>query len=322
MFQGVLLNMKTDPTIKDIAEKAGVSFGVAAAVLRNKKCNIRFSQATGEKVHRIANELNYHPNLLAQAIVSGKTPLVVISLHLENFNIRETHYYLHDHLLTASMSLHEAGFEMIFLPYKNHEEQVERLRSLLDGKLASGVISNFIPNEDAVLTEYLKSKNTPCVILGKHPDQSICKVVWNESPAYTVIAKLATESGHHRIIRIGMNRSEKNWSYSEFQLTGDKHKEINERDFNFSDKDIMFFSDNDTIKQLIEKKKVAPSQVIVLEDSRRNVSFKPAVVIHKTTSNAPSAAVEILVKWINSGKEPKNKLKIASLKPSNIEVLK
>lgn len=53
--------------IKDIAEKAGVSTGTVDRVLHNRG---RVSEQVKEKILQIANELNYEPNYLAQALVS------------------------------------------------------------------------------------------------------------------------------------------------------------------------------------------------------------------------------------------------------------
>jgi len=58
-------------TIKDIAEKAGVSITTVSLVLNNKEC--RISQETREKVLEIARSFNYNPNTNARALVTKKT---------------------------------------------------------------------------------------------------------------------------------------------------------------------------------------------------------------------------------------------------------
>ena len=55
--------------IKDIAAKAGVSTGTVDRVLHNRG---RVSEKAKEKVLKIAKELNYEPNMLAQALVSKR----------------------------------------------------------------------------------------------------------------------------------------------------------------------------------------------------------------------------------------------------------
>ena len=61
----------TRPTIKDIAEKAGVSITTVSLVLNGKE--LRISAETKKKIIKIANELNYRPNKLAVGLITKKT---------------------------------------------------------------------------------------------------------------------------------------------------------------------------------------------------------------------------------------------------------
>lgn len=58
-------------TIRDIAEKAGVSITTVSLVLNGKE--LRIASATKKKIIRIANELNYRPNQLAVGLITKKT---------------------------------------------------------------------------------------------------------------------------------------------------------------------------------------------------------------------------------------------------------
>lgn len=58
-------------TIRDIAEKAGVSITTVSLVLNGKE--LRIASATKKKIIQIANELNYRPNKLAVGLITKKT---------------------------------------------------------------------------------------------------------------------------------------------------------------------------------------------------------------------------------------------------------
>ena len=58
--------------LKEIAEEAGVSIATVSYVLSQKK-NSRVSADMTEKIEKIAKELNYQPNRIAQSLKSGKT---------------------------------------------------------------------------------------------------------------------------------------------------------------------------------------------------------------------------------------------------------
>jgi LacI family transcriptional regulator len=61
-------------TIKDIAEKSGVSIGTVDRIIHNRG---RFSEKTADKVRKVMKELNYKPNPAASAL-SRSTPKVFV----------------------------------------------------------------------------------------------------------------------------------------------------------------------------------------------------------------------------------------------------
>ena len=68
---------KKRPTIRDVAEKAGVSQTTAAVILSGKRPDMeRFPEATRDKVTRAAGELGYSRNLLAASLRTGRSKLV------------------------------------------------------------------------------------------------------------------------------------------------------------------------------------------------------------------------------------------------------
>lgn len=61
-------------TIKDIADKCGVSTAAVSLVLNNKPN--RFSNKTKQNIIRVAKELNYFPNNMAVSLVKGKSKVI------------------------------------------------------------------------------------------------------------------------------------------------------------------------------------------------------------------------------------------------------
>ena len=53
-------------SLKDIAQKVGVSTATVSYVLSNKKC--RVGESTKQKIREIAKELNYQPNQIAKSL--------------------------------------------------------------------------------------------------------------------------------------------------------------------------------------------------------------------------------------------------------------
>lgn len=72
----------TQITMQQIAEKAGISRHTVSRVLNNKKVPVR--EGTREKILRIARELNFRPNVMAQALRTGRTSMIGITTMGEN----------------------------------------------------------------------------------------------------------------------------------------------------------------------------------------------------------------------------------------------
>jgi LacI family transcriptional regulator len=67
-------------TMKDIAEKAGVSAATVSRILSNKSTSIPISARTRDKVLAIAKDIGYRPNVFAQSLRTRKSFLVGVVL--------------------------------------------------------------------------------------------------------------------------------------------------------------------------------------------------------------------------------------------------
>lgn len=65
--------MKKKVSLKDIAQKVGVSTALVSYVMNNKEKESRVSEEMAIKIRKAAKELNYQPNQIAKSLKSGKT---------------------------------------------------------------------------------------------------------------------------------------------------------------------------------------------------------------------------------------------------------
>lgn len=69
------------PTIRDVAEAAGVSLTTVSYVLSGRPGgNTRISQPTQDRVHSAASELGYVPNRAARGMRRGRTDVVAVAI--------------------------------------------------------------------------------------------------------------------------------------------------------------------------------------------------------------------------------------------------
>lgn len=67
--------MKKRVSLKDIAQKVGVSTSLVSYVLNNQLEN-RINKETAEKIRRVASEMRYQPNQIAKSLKSNKTQTI------------------------------------------------------------------------------------------------------------------------------------------------------------------------------------------------------------------------------------------------------
>ncbi len=161
-------------TLKDIAERCGVTPTAVSAVLNHSRGRISCSLARRAEILRVADELGYRPNLLARSMVVKRVPLVGVMLHLseKDFNNGHNQYFM-ELLPSLTFRFNACAFEVLFIPYADEKDQVRRLDSLSRNGLLGGVVSNIIPHSNTEIGTYLKKSELPYMILGYPDDREL-----------------------------------------------------------------------------------------------------------------------------------------------------
>lgn len=162
-------------TIKDIAERVNVSYSTVSRALKN---SVKISTGTKEKIWKIAQELNYIPNITARELSSRKTTTVGYiytsigktsldpmmegiedtvtkeGLQLLSFNSRENVEAERDYL----RFLHEKRVEgiLIFPVVTNEGNNLSYLKFLVESKIPVIMVDRYFSELD---TDYVVSDN-------------------------------------------------------------------------------------------------------------------------------------------------------------------
>ena len=99
-------------TIKDIAKQAGVSAGTVSKALNNSK---EISIATQEKVHRIATELGYIPDVAARQMVTKRSNILGV-LFSDSLDIGLGHAFFSLVLENFRTHANKLGFDVLIMP--------------------------------------------------------------------------------------------------------------------------------------------------------------------------------------------------------------
>ena len=101
------------PTIKDVAERAGVSIATVSRALNDKG---DVSGSTRERVREVARSVGYSPDPAARSLAGQKTRLVAIIVG-DNAGHRDLSLIFFGRVLTAiSRRLSESGYDPLLLP--------------------------------------------------------------------------------------------------------------------------------------------------------------------------------------------------------------
>ncbi len=100
-------------TLKDIAKIAGVSKTTVSLILNNQTKGTFISEVTRRRVFEIARKLNYKPNYLAKALVTGKSWVVgIVTARFEHIFV--SHYSSHVMRGIASVT-NSTGYNLMLL---------------------------------------------------------------------------------------------------------------------------------------------------------------------------------------------------------------
>jgi LacI family transcriptional regulator len=154
--------MSTKKTsLKDIAQKAGVSTALVSYVLNGKEKESRVGQEIAVKIRQIAAELNYQPNHLAKSLRSGKTHTIgLIIADISN------PFFANIARVVEDEAKHN-GYTVIIGSSDENADKSRDLLNVLINRQVDGFIIVSSENSEAQIN-YLKEKNIPFVLLDRY----------------------------------------------------------------------------------------------------------------------------------------------------------
>lgn len=179
------------PTLKDIAQQAGVSIATASRALAD---NPAVAISTRERIQALAADLGYRPNAQARALQSSRSNTIgIVVPSLIN------HYFAG--LVTAIQdAANQAGLATIIT---NSNEDAATLASSLEFLASHGVDGIIcVPDEDcAEHLERLQQQGMPLVLIDRElPDTAIPMVTSDPQPGIAAAVSLLI---HHDVLPIG-----------------------------------------------------------------------------------------------------------------------
>ena len=180
-------------SLKDIAEKVGVSTALVSYVMNGKEKEKRVGSDVVKRIKTVASELNYKPNQIAQSLRTGSTKTIgLIVADISNPFFGNLARVIEDEAVRH-------GYTVIF---GSVDENINKSASLID-TLINRQVDGFIiaPAEGtAFQIEALQEKKIPLVLIDRLFSEVKCNyiVLENFEASFDAISHLI-EKGHCKI---------------------------------------------------------------------------------------------------------------------------
>lgn len=186
-----------NPTIKDVAKKAGVSLSTVSLVLNHKK---NVSEETVKKVQQAIDKLDYHPRRSAQGLASKKSGNIGFILTSDHFSRAEPFYT--KIFLGSEIEARKHNYYIILttVAQKFNKKSIPRL--LLERNVDGVILAGKVPDG---LIQYIQQIDIPILFIdyfpangGNYPAVLIDNIAGAKQAVKHLIKK-----GHNKIAFIG-----------------------------------------------------------------------------------------------------------------------
>ena len=177
-------------TSAKVAALAGVS---QSAVSRYFTPGASVSKKTAEKVRAAAEALGYRPNVLARAMITGRSRIIgLVGASLEN-------YFYTSAVEQLSVALQARGYHvLIFLASQEVEDVGRVMAEILDYQVDGLVLASVSMSSD--LAARCRATGIPVVLFNRDQDDAAMSAVTTDNLAGgRAIARHLLETGHERI---------------------------------------------------------------------------------------------------------------------------
>ncbi len=177
-------------TAEQVARLAGVS---QSAVSRVFTPGASASKQTVEKVRKAAAELGYRPNVLARAMVSGKSRIIgLVVAYLEN------HFYP-EALEKLSNALQKKGYHVLIFMASNARDNIDAVvEEILDYQVDGIIAASVALSSD--LADRCRAAGVPVVLFNRSQDgDTISAVTSDNLTGGQMAAEFLMAAGHQKI---------------------------------------------------------------------------------------------------------------------------
>jgi LacI family transcriptional regulator len=180
-------------TIKDIALKAGVNISTVSRALKNHP---DVGAELRSKIKRLAEEMNYHPNMMAVQLRKQKSNIIGLIIPEANM------FFFPSVIKGISEVIQALGYRLLVLQSgENLERETENVRICYENSVDGLLMMLTNKTKELHHLEELKDANVPVVLLDKVLDDSgFDEVVIDDIKAAEICTEYLINSGSKNIL--------------------------------------------------------------------------------------------------------------------------
>jgi len=186
------------PTIRDVAEKAGVSIATVSKYVNGQQS---FSPAVEEKLREAIEDLGYSQNSLARAMVTGRTTAIGLAV----MDLANPHY---SNVVKGANRVALANGYYLFVV--DMEESIAAVRPLLEAlapRTDGLIVSARIPKD---VTDWLAELDKPVAFLGQPERDDVLTVGTDSVQVAALLAQYLVRQRFKRFGYLGYSRAPSN----------------------------------------------------------------------------------------------------------------
>lgn len=184
-------------TLEEIAKRAKVSRSTVSRVINDDS---RVSDDTRKRVLTVVQRLNYHPNMAARSLATGRTRVLGLVIPMGVTTLFSDPYFpILIQGVTSACNTHDHSV-MLWLAEPEYERRM--INQIMHSGLVDGVILASMLVDDSLMNSLIES-DMPFVLVGRHPTDSRVSYVDvdNIGSARGLVTHLL-KSGYRRIATI------------------------------------------------------------------------------------------------------------------------
>lgn len=152
---------KITVTIKDVAEKAGVSPSTVSRVISKSP---RISKETTERINSIMDELGYYPNAIARSLAKNRTGTIGVIMPTTSEEIFLNPFFP-EALRGIAKAAAKSNYDLLLSTNSEKDEELKVIQNLIRSSKVDGIILMSSKLDDESI-EYLCSIEFPFSLIG------------------------------------------------------------------------------------------------------------------------------------------------------------